>query len=257
MADAVDLLLKRLEAEYHATVAATRPRPGAAASPPAPQVETAEPFDDAEAEAEAAAAGYAQLQGGSDDEADEDGRVAYESSNEGDGEDAAADAPQYAALEGDDDEEPQQHAAEGGDAAGGADAGDAGGSVPIDPLPTCFIESALPTRTAYEASLRMPDCARAALERSARALQPSMQAPTDAPPAPEEWTADFSSCEVAAPSSLPAERVDQIRHAMAGMALAPPPPAWARSVPEEELLAKLLLRQSRAGKQKAATPTRG
>ena len=28
------------------------------------------------------------------------------------------------------------------------------------------------------------------------------QAPTDVPPAPEEWTADFSSCEAAAPSSM-------------------------------------------------------
>ena len=144
------LLLRRLEAEYNSVVAATRePAPEAAAVP-----------EDEEASVEAAAEGYAPI-----------GLNVSEDESEMDEEGAG-----YACLVDDDDPDagdPEDDDPDEADAGEGRALCEADGGTASDALPTSFIDSAMPTRKAYEASLLLPDMERAALEHATRAAHAS------------------------------------------------------------------------------------
>ena len=150
-ADMTEMLLRRLEMEYHSVVKATR----------APVQAPATALDDEAAFADAEAQGYGAI-GLNVSEDEEDG----EEDGKGDGED---DRAGYACI-GDDDEDEEDGDAlqpDGFEALGVSPAADAA-ALTESPLPTSFIESALPDRKAFEASLTLPTTARAIIERTAR-----------------------------------------------------------------------------------------
>ena len=281
--DDVDLLLARLEADYRATIAATRERGHS------------EPMDEAASLEETRAAGYRQIgDDGADDVDEEDGYFAcpppFDSSQDSGSEDGEG---QYAVL-GNGDVGSNSDEYDDGDNCEDVPASCAplafdGEIVLAALLPSSFIESALPTRTAYEASLRLSNDERAALERSARECaelergrvcaeaagtgtdgrssqsSSAHHVETDQHIRSDERTDRLHSASIvesntwasfdeeastqapagtASDEHLPQDRVHAIRHAMAGMSLSLPPPDWASSVPEDLWKQRLLRRTS-------------
>jgi hypothetical protein len=236
--DADTLLLSRLDAEYAACIAASRARP---AAEPDAQPAT----DDDDDGIDAAAEGYAPLSACFSDEEDEEADDGMGYGTLGGGSDADADA----------------------DDADDSRSGDGDGLAPSGApkaemaLPASFIESALPTRTAYESSLKLVPEQRALLEHSARECAERSRALSCAAGKSHEdgtgdgragefdqesWVADFSSMPTTVPDeSLPPDRVETIRQVMAQLPLAPPAPGWAATVPETAWVHTLLRRERR------------
>ena len=251
----VDLLLRRLEAEYHAVVAATRPSTSGATD------HSGGEDDDIDAEAE----GYAPLGACISDVSDNED------------EDSGGDGDPYRQL-GDrtiDECDAECRASDVCLADVGA----------VDTLPHSFIESALPSRAEYEASLALSDEERLVLEREMkRRILPCVwvaggaELPggmgTNITGEPKEaesrvlatqsmaWTAEFPEAEemsmketdvIRHAEPLPPGRADAIREAMAGMSLALPQPSWAGTVPESVWVHQLLNRDRRSSKSKSSS----
>lgn len=207
----VDFLLSRLEMEYRMVVAATRPPAQAEASL----------LEDEEAQADAEAQGYATI--GFDNEDDEEGEV--------------VDAEGYACMgdeaeESDDDGMPR--------AAASDDDADEENTFDSSSVPAVFETAA---RSATGAAPVIDFVAASPIAIVVRLIFGSVaatawaSAKTGEEPAAadaEPWVVEFPPLAEApaAAAPLPPGRADAIRHVMAGLTLAPPPPGWAKAVPE-------------------------
>ena len=202
----VDFLLSRLEMEYRMVVAATRPPAQAEASL----------LEDEEAQADAEAQGYATI--GFDNEDDEEGEV--------------VDAEGYACMgdeaeESDDDGMPRAAASD--DDADKENTFDASGVPAVLETATGapVIELVAASPIAIVVRLIFGRVTTTAWASAKTGEEP---AAADAEP----WVVEFPPLAEApvAAAPLPPGRADAIRHVMAGLTLAPPPPGWAKAVPE-------------------------
>jgi hypothetical protein len=202
----VDFLLSRLEMEYRMVVAATRPPAQAEASL----------LEDEEAQADAEAQGYATI--GFDNEDDEEGEV--------------VDAEGYACMgdeaeESDDDGMPRAAASD--DDADKENTFDASGVPAVLETATGapVIELVAASPIAIVVRLIFGRVTATAWASAKTGEEP---AAADAEP----WVVEFPPLAEApaAAAPLPPGRADAIRHVMAGLTLAPPPPGWAKAVPE-------------------------
>ena len=202
----VDFLLSRLEMEYRMVVAATRPPAQAEASL----------LEDEEAQADAEAQGYATI--GFDNEDDEEGEV--------------VDAEGYACMgdeaeESDDDGMPRAAASD--DDAEKENTVDASGVPAVLETATGapVIELVAASPIAIVVRLIFGRVTTTAWASAKTGEEP---AAADAEP----WVVEFPPLAEApaAAAPLPPGRADAIRHVMAGLTLAPPPPGWAKAVPE-------------------------
>jgi hypothetical protein len=207
----VDFLLSRLEMEYRMVVAATRPPAQAEASL----------LEDEEAQADAEAQGYATI--GFDNEDDEEGEV--------------VDAEGYACMgdeaeESDDDGMPRAAASD--DDADKENTFDASGVPAVLETTARSATGAAPVIDLVAAS---PIAIVVRLIFGSVTATAWASAKTGEEPAAadaEPWVVEFPPLAEApaAAAPLPPGRADAIRHVMAGLTLAPPPPGWAKAVPE-------------------------
>jgi len=201
----VDFLLSRLEMEYRMVVAATRPPAQAEASL----------LEDEEAQADAEAQGYATI--GFDN--DEEGEV--------------VDAEGYACMgdeaeESDDDGMPR--------AAASDDDAEKENTVDASGVPA-VLETATGAAPVIELVAASPIAIVVRLIFGSVTATAWASAKTGEEPAAadaEPWVVEFPPLAEApaAAAPLPPGRADAIRHVMAGLTLAPPPPGWAKAVPE-------------------------
>ena len=205
------ILLSRLEMEYRMVVAATRPPAQAEASL----------LEDEEAQADAEAQGYTTI--GFDKEDGEEGEdvvsdgyacmgdidAAEESDDDG--------VPRTAASDDDADEEATFDAS-GVPAVLETAARSATGAAPV-------IDFVAATPIAIVVRLIFGST-------TATAWAKTGEEPVAADAKP--WVVEFPPLAQAsaAAAPLPPGRADAIRHVMAGLTLAPPPPGWAKAVPE-------------------------
>ena len=208
------ILLSRLEMEYRMVVAATRPPAQAEASL----------LEDEEAQADAEAQGYATI--GFDKEDGEDGEEGQDVVSDG----YACMGDIDAAEESDDDGVPRTAASD--------DDADEEATFDASGVPA-VLETAARSATGAAPVIDFVAATPIAIvvrlifgSTTATAWAKTGEEPVAADAEP--WVVEFPPLAQAsaAAAPLPPGRADAIRHVMAGLTLAPPPPGWAKAVPE-------------------------